>query len=280
MQEEQEAIKPVVETQLDFEKHKDAIFKHLADSGLSVLTAKQKQDEIDAVVKSTHTDWEAKLSEALGEAKPDGIKGIDWAVSKIKPKPQVEDPKPEPASTIAGDIEKQTISNLEKRLEELIKSNETEKATSRSKTINLGVKAVTRSLNFNVDEAEEAVKRQKSIETLISNNYRIDLNEDNELVAYKGDEIVLDVKTNKPMSLESIAKEDWPFMFNAEKKPVTTGTGTKYDEVKINTEGKTYYHVTTEPQLLQKLRDNKVVAGSKEWQSIYDASIIANRLKV
>jgi hypothetical protein len=131
---------------------------------------------------------------------------------------------------------------------------------------------------------EEQTKMRSSLETLVRGRYTWKIDETNdELVAYDGEDIVMDPATQKPKVFNKIVEDDFGFLL---KKPEATrekvgGTGTGQGDVadksKVDLVGGV--KAASEDEIRKIARENGLVAGSKESKEFMEKSLKLSNLK-
>lgn len=283
------------EVDVDLDANEDAVKAHYEGKGYVLRPKAEIESEKEALKTETttrvaneiHSAWEKQIGGVLGEDRPAGIKGLDWAKEKISETVKKAKEKPaEPPKTVADDVRNAEFATMKKELEDFKKAQEAEKATSAQKVVNSSVRSSLRALQVAGESAEEQNKMRASLETLVRGRYTWKLDETNdELVAYDGDNIVMDSATQKPKVFNKIVEEEFGFMLKkAESNPTPQkvgGTGTGQGDV--TDKGKVDVTVgvkaASEDEIRQIAREHGLVAGSPQSKEFMEKSLKLSGLK-
>lgn len=262
------------EVDVNLDSHDTEIKAHYESKGYVVKTAAEikaeTQVEADQASRRAHEAWEAKAESVLGSKKPDGVKGVEWfetaAKEALKPKEQQR--------TVADDVKDQQLKAVQDELETFKKNVETDKKTSHSKTINVGVNAALRTIGAAGSTPQEVAQNSAALDTLVKAKFRWDFDDANDLVAYDGDNIVMDPDTNQPMKFHKIVEQNFGILLPPKKepKPVITGTGADRREIVTSPDGKKGIKASSTDEIREERRKLGIIAGTPEANEFFAES--------
>lgn len=283
------------EVDVDLDANEEGVKAHYEAKGYVLRPKSEIESEKEALKSETttrvaneiHSTWEKQIGAALGEDRPAGVKGLDWAKEKVTETAKKAKEKPaDPPKTVSDDVRNAEFATMKKELEDFKKAQETEKAASAEKVVNSSVRSSLRALQVAGETEVEQGKMRSSLEALVRSRYTWKIDESNdELVAYEGGNVVMDSATQKPKVFNKIVEEEFGFMLKKAEptptNPKTSGTGTGQGDVsdkgKVDLVGGV--KAATEAEIRQIARENGLVAGSKALLDFMDKSLKLSGLK-
>lgn len=273
------------EVDVDFDANEDLIKTHFSGKGVLFKSQKDIDAEKEAAktegksdaTRDAHNDWEKNMSELFGEQKPNGVKGIEWAKTKIseiseKAKKATDAPDPK----VKDEVAQAKIDELQKKLEQMEEGLTAKEKDAYDKAKNAGIKSAVRGLS--VDGATDEEKRLKLqlLEQSIKSDYEWKLDEDTaQLVPYdKEGKPVINPKTTEPFTIDEIANEKYGFMLakKAAPEPKKEGSNPKEFEVKKTKGGKEGIVAKNEVEIYNAARARALVAGTPEHTDFINSS--------
>ena len=277
------------EIDVDLDAHEAAVKEHFEKKGVllkpkaeidaekETLRTQTISETTSRVSNETHSAWEKAISETLGEQRPDGTKGIDWAKGKVtelkgnqKTEPTEEAKDKEKGPELEDKKRDGEMKDLRKKLEDF-ERNATEKEKERNqKVVGSAIRASVKALTVAGENDEERATVRESIVTMVNQAYTWQLDEDNELVALdKNGDVVIDTETNRAITFDKlVAKKFSIFLKKATPEGGRVqGTGTGQDDVsKDKVDPSKGVKAATEEEIREKGRALGLVAGSPEWR--------------
>jgi hypothetical protein len=277
------------EIEVDLDQYADGVKAHFEGKGIFLkskdeLEAEKKAVEtetINTTTKKIHSDWESKIGEVVGEKRPDGAKGIDWAighVSKLKEKADKPAPIPEPGNnSVATDALNAKLKATEDALTAFKASIENKEKEAKNSAKKTALKSTIKSLNLLGESPAEKAEMVAGLETIIGSKYRLEFDEEEDLVLYEGENLVTDPDAgNAPMRVDKLVQTKFKNFLAAPKeqpKPVG-GTGTKQEDViQTSSDGKTFFKGKSRDEIREKMQAKGHIMGSKTYNEIMAESL-------
>ncbi|WP_234735317.1 hypothetical protein [Tellurirhabdus bombi] len=236
--------------------------------------AADRQKLINDTTKAMHEKWETVLQPVLGK-KPDGPNVLAWADQTFKTKKLIASDSDGPD----GQVKNQQIDQLTQEVNKLKTSlEEKDKAVFGAK-VNSSVTSAIDSLNFPVpahlakDEKAKAafLKDQKAAaKALFGGLYTPEEMKDGAVV-FKDSEGNVLADNGTPLTAAQIFEKNHSHML-APKGRQQNGTGSADD---ANHSESPDYKGATEDEIIDKLAEEKLAAGSMAWQEAYKKAMAA-----
>lgn len=273
--------------EVDLDQYTDDVKTHFEGKGILLKPKSELDSEINALKletaeasKKAHLDWEAALGTAVGESKPEGVKGIDWAKGKVKELSEKANKKPEaplPGSNVEVDTLKKQLEENKKELDTFKASLEKEKEEGKNSAKKTALKSSIKALKLVGDTPEEKAEAISGLEAIIGSKYRTEFDAEGDLVLYQGNDILTDPEAgNAPMKIDKLVKTKFKHFLVAEvetPKPVG-GTGTKQEDVlKKTADGKEGVVAKSREEIQQKAMSLGYPFGSAKYIEFRNASL-------
>lgn len=257
--------------------HAEAALQYAASKGYKPVAEYQK--EVDNSVRTAHETWERSFSEALGETKPDGVKGIDWAKEKIT----TLKTQPSPAPSSIDPVEKAKAEALVKGLNDRIAKLEAENKQEKEARVQLAkdtaINSAISGLSLKVEKEDELPSRQQAAATLLKSQISLEIDTAGKVIPYENGAPLIDVTTQEPYDLGKLAKERLSWMLAAEK-PKPQGSGiTPTDPYRV-IEGKRIFVGKDSNEIYLEAAKQGLIAGSKDHLEFVRESAKASGVKL
>jgi hypothetical protein len=263
---------------IDFAAHEPAITEYLKGKGYEVARPSELQKGIDEAIRKAHEAWEGKLSSVLGEAKPDGVKGLEWAAGKI------EALKTKPANKVENSTDQAVEQSAVKTLTEEVQALKQQIAEKERATLELeinthireGIAAQKLAVpgHLKGEDAEKFQATQRfALEAQLKQQFRTEKDSQGRVVFFEGENALVDPATQTPLRAEQIVKSRFGYLLEA-PRPQQTGTGVKPDG-----SGVTGFMGSTKEAIYAEAAKQGLTTGSKEWTTAVAAAMTAAGLK-
>jgi len=277
-----------VEIEVDLDQYADDVKAHLEGKGLvwktqAELDAEWKAREtetINTTTKKVHGEWEGKVEGIVGEKRPDGVKGLDWAtghLTKLKEKASTPPPVEQPKGTVESDALKAQLKQTQDELANFKSSIENKEKEAKNLAKKTALKSSIKALNLLGDSPAEKAEMAAGLETIIGSKYRLEFDEDGDLALYDGENLVTDPDAgNAPMRIDKLVKDKFKNFLAAPKeqpKP-TGGSGTKQEDVGgVTSDGTQFFKGKSRDEIREKMQAKGFIMGSPAYNKVMAESL-------